>query len=195
MPKTAAVPTAFYRNVPCYYIVKTHGSSPNSRFIIGSYRMLQPSLNMVVSRRHWMIARGVIALLACAAIASSSERANSVPVVKPSLGIYGLVTSARMMCDSARCFNPRTGAYTASSCDYHGCYRIGRVLGYLSDKQLRKLRRRHYRARQYSKHPNERYRYGGSWDCNYSRCIDLHTGELWESTCRGARCRPLQPAY
>ncbi|AWM87914.1 hypothetical protein [Microvirga sp. 17 mud 1-3] len=34
----------------------------------------------------------------------------------------------------------------------------------------------------------------GQWDCNSSRCINMATGELWESTCNYRGCFPLRPA-
>ncbi|QFU15763.1 hypothetical protein [Microvirga thermotolerans] len=34
----------------------------------------------------------------------------------------------------------------------------------------------------------------GPWDCNANRCINVATGELWESTCNYRGCFPLRPA-
>jgi hypothetical protein len=50
--------------------------------------------------------------------------------------------------------------------------------------------RRYYRD--YDDYP--RRRYGGRWDCNPSRCIDMESGALWESTCNYRGCFPLRPA-
>ena len=50
--------------------------------------------------------------------------------------------------------------------------------------------RRYYRD--YDDYP--RRRYGGRWDCNPSRCIDMQSGALWESTCHYRGCFPLRPA-
>lgn len=66
------------------------------------------------------------------------------------------------------------------------------------------------RSRQFEEYPEPRPRYappryredygpprrrgGGRWDCNASRCIDVATGDLWESTCNNRGCFPLRPA-
>jgi hypothetical protein len=65
------------------------------------------------------------------------------------------------------------------------------------------------RSRQYEEYPGRpryapprygddyappRRRGGGRWDCNPSRCVDVATGELWESTCNNRGCFPLRPA-
>lgn len=36
----------------------------------------------------------------------------------------------QMVCNPTRCIDPRTGAYTSSSCGPRGCYSTGGILGY-----------------------------------------------------------------
>ncbi|MBZ6076043.1 hypothetical protein [Microvirga puerhi] len=50
------------------------------------------------------------------------------------------------------------------------------------------------RYRDMDEYPPPRPVRRGPWDCNASRCINVATGELWESTCNYRGCFPLRPA-
>ena len=50
---------------------------------------------------------------------------------RPALaGMPDAVLPVQMRCDARACFDPRTGAYTRSRCDYRGCRPIGGVVEY-----------------------------------------------------------------
>jgi len=84
----------------------------------------------------------------------------------------------RMLCDYNRCLDPRTGAYTESTCNYGRCRPSSGVVGYL-DRQGRERQGGAYG-----------YRGAGRWDCNRFRCRDPRTGAYTESTCGPRGCRP-----
>ncbi|WP_210485034.1 hypothetical protein [Microvirga antarctica] len=49
-----------------------------------------------------------------------------------------LVTTVQFVCNTARCIDPRTGAYTKSRCDPRGCRQLGGVVGYEGQPQPRR---------------------------------------------------------
>jgi len=94
-----------------------------------------------------------------------------------------LITQVRLVCNPSRCIDPRTGYYTQSTCDRYGCRQLGGVVGRTGPVYGREgggCEGRGFR--------------GGGFDCNASRCIDLSTGAIWESTCNYRGCRPLRPS-
>lgn len=97
--------------------------------------------------------------------------------------------NVRMECTPSRCLDTRTGAYTQSSCDYRGCFPIGGIVGYVGDDDDGPRRRGRGQYRNQWEGGS-----GNQWDCNRSRCIDLNTGRVWESTCNRTGCTPLRPA-
>lgn len=41
-----------------------------------------------------------------------------------------MVIAVRMQCNASRCIDPRTGAYTQSSCNNRGCWPSSGIVGY-----------------------------------------------------------------
>ena len=66
------------------------------------------------------------------AVAAPADRGLAGPgLAGPGLGGPGLgAEPVRLVCNTSRCIDPRTGAYTQSSCNYRGCWPIGGIVGY-----------------------------------------------------------------
>jgi hypothetical protein len=67
-----------------------------------------------------------------AALLSGAFGATAAPVrPNPAATPDALVLPVQIRCDARACFDPRTGAYTRSRCDYRGCRPVGGVVEYL----------------------------------------------------------------
>lgn len=73
----------------------------------------------------------------------------------------GLAMPVRMVCDPQRCFDPRSGVYSSSTCDRRGCYQSGPIIGHLNPRQLRDLSQQHGVQRFDQGHHHGRHR---DWD-------------------------------
>jgi len=127
----------------------------------------------------------LLCLMVLTPMSGSSASAASSPglVQAPSL-----VVRVRMVCDNRRCIDPRTGAYSESACDRRGCYQSGPIIGYERGARGRDDEDRGERRGRRSGRGSE------GFDCNRNRCIELRTGQVWESGCDGNYCYPTRPA-
>jgi hypothetical protein len=69
---------------------------------------------------------GLAALLLCGAFGG----ARAGPFGPALIPERSMVIAVRLVCDPNRCIDPRTGAYTSSSCDYRGCRPSSGIVGY-----------------------------------------------------------------
>lgn len=108
------------------------------------------------------VAHSAVALPAAQAPQVDRSSAEQLPVV-----------NVQWRCDPNRCLNVRTGAYTASSCDWRGCRPSSGIVGYIDGRgQARGVVR------------------GGRWECTSQRCRDVYTGAYTASSCDWRGCRP-----
>lgn len=144
--------------------------------------------------------------LAALIVAATIGGASAMPLMP--LRAAGAVIQIQMRCTPSSCVDARTGVYTQSTCDRYGCRPIGGPVGrvggrgsaYDNGYDDRPARRRGWDdgyddlPRRRSWDDGRGYRGGGGFDCNASRCIEIDTGRVWESSCDRRGCRPLRPA-
>lgn len=117
----------------------------------------------------------VVAVLAFSAINQSQAALVSVPLIPDSL-----LSQIQMRCTPNSCIDMQTGVYTQSTCDQYGCRPLGGAVGRLGQGGY-----------DLPRYPSNQY---GQFDCSPTRCIDMATGRVFESTCDYGGCRPLRPA-
>ena len=104
--------------------------------------------------------------------------ANAAPLIGALAADHPI--QVQMRCTPSSCIDMQSGVYTQSTCDQYGCRPIGGAVGRIGPDG--------YDRPRYS---GNRY---GRFDCSPTRCIDMSSGMVWESTCDYRGCRPLQPA-
>ena len=123
-----------------------------------------------------MIRLGIAIVLA--AISATEMNAAVMPV--PARSDPLPVTRVQMQCTPSSCIDMQTGVYTQSTCDRYGCRPLGGAVGRLGPGGYDRPR-----------YPSNQY---GNFDCSPTRCIDMSSGRVWESTCDYGGCRPLRPS-
>lgn len=134
------------------------------------------------------IAAASVLLSAIAGTASSMPRG-------PDLDTQRGLIQVQLQCNASRCIDPRTGVYSYSTCDRYGCRPASGPIGREGGGYRGRGGYDDDRPRRRGWDDGPRYGGGGGgFDCNPSRCIEVGSGRLWESTCDRRGCRPLRPA-
>jgi hypothetical protein len=110
----------------------------------------------------------------------SAPAAAATAAFVPAPLVAGPVLEIQFRCTPNSCIDLQTGVYTQSTCDRYGCRPLGGAVGRLGPGGYDQPR-----------YPSNQY---GQFDCSPTRCIDMASGRVWESTCDYGGCRPLRPS-
>lgn len=124
-------------------------------------------------------------------LAASLPPGASHPPQRDQVHANGAGTARQMLCDQFRCIDPRSGAYTQSGCDEQRCWQDGPIVGYVGRRDRVLSPGRRFEHTRNSTHTGI---HGTRFDCSRLRCIELSSGRVWESGCRGDYCYPTRPA-